>query len=78
MNTNHPTPPSERPVPALSTEDFLALGAESTAFVKAMEVDGRHVYGIFSSFGQPLGYADSLAAAHATVRQNDLDPVSVH
>ena len=74
MNANPLTIPSE----TLSTEDFLALGAESTAFIKAMEIEGRHVYGIFSSFGQPLGYADTLAAAHATVRQNDLDPVSVH
>lgn len=77
MNANTPASPT-RAAPVLSPEDFLALGAENTAFVKAMDAEGRHVYGIFSSFGQLLGYADTLAAAHATVRQNELEPVSVH
>ncbi len=78
MNTNAPdnhVPPAPG---SLSAEDFLALGAETTAFVKAIEVDGKPVYGIFSAFGQPLGYAESLAVAQATVRQNDLEPFSVH
>jgi|TARA_R110002124_G_scaffold205733_1_gene372265 hypothetical protein len=78
MNTN--TPDNHAP-PApgnLSAEDFLALGADTAAFVKPIEVDGKSVYGIFSAFGQPLGYAESFAVAQATVRQNDLEPFSVH
>lgn len=78
MNTNT----SDNHVPPapgnLSAEDFLALGAETTAFVRPIEVDGKSVYGIFSAFGQPLGYAESFAVAQATVRQNDLEPFSVH
>lgn len=78
MNTNAPdnhVPPAPG---GLTAEDFLALGAETTAFVKAIEVEGKPAYGIFSAFGQPLGYADSLAVAMAAVRQNDLEPFSVH
>lgn len=76
--TPHPESAAATPA-ALSADDLLALGAETTAFVKLVTLeDGRRVYGIFSSFGQPLGYAESFAAAHATVRQNELEPVSVH
>jgi len=78
MNTNHPTTPGTAPPRSLTAADFLALGAETTAFVKAMEIEGKPAYGIFSAFGQPLGYADSFALAQATVRQNDLEPFSVH
>lgn len=79
MKTN-PHPDTALPAPVtLSAEEFLALGAETTAFVKQVALeDGSRVYGIFSSYGQPLGFAETLAAAHATVRQNELDPVSVH
>jgi hypothetical protein len=62
----------------LTVEDFLALGADSTAFVKAVEIEGKPAYGIFSALGHPLGFAESLAVAQATVRQNDLEPFSVH
>lgn len=78
MNTNVPDTPTAPAPGGLTAEDFLALGAETTAFVKAIEVDGKPAYGIFSAFGQPLGYSDSLAVAQATVRQNDLEPLSVH
>lgn len=78
MNTNIPDTHSQPVLDALTAEDFLALGAEITAFVKPIEVDGKSVYGIFSAFGHPLGYADSYAVAQVTVRQNDLEPVSVH
>jgi len=62
----------------LTAEDFLALGAETTAFVKAVEIEGKPAYGIFSALGHPLGYAETFATAQATVRQHDLEPYSVH
>ncbi|MEQ8804505.1 MAG: hypothetical protein RLO05_06425 [Rhodospirillales bacterium] len=78
MNANTPDNHAPPAPGGLTAEDFLALGAETAAFVKAIEVDGKPVYGIFSAFGHPLGYADSLAVAQVTVRQNDLEPFSVH
>jgi len=79
MKANTPIDDAPRGLNVLSAEDLLALGAETTAFVKLVTLDdGRQVYGIFSSFGQALGYAETFAAAHAAVRQNELEPVSVH
>ncbi|HBC08401.1 MAG TPA: hypothetical protein DC046_12595 [Rhodospirillaceae bacterium] len=78
MNTNTPDNQAPPAPGGLTAEDFLALGAETSAFVKAIEVDGKPAYGIFSAFGQPLGYAESFAVAQVTVRQNDLEPFSVH
>lgn len=78
MNAN-PSDIRFEPDPShLTAEDFLALGAETTAFVKSVEVEGRPAYGIFSALGQPLGYADTLAVAQAAVRQHDMEPLSVH
>ncbi|PIW26547.1 MAG: hypothetical protein COW30_14430 [Rhodospirillales bacterium CG15_BIG_FIL_POST_REV_8_21_14_020_66_15] len=78
MNTNPSDNRSVTPVSGLTVEDFLVLGADTTAFVKAIEIDGRAAYGIFSALGQPLGYADTRAVAQVAVRQNDLEPASVH
>ena len=78
MNTNPPDNHAFPHADALSAEDFLALGADTTAFVKAIEIEGKSAYGIFSALGEPLGYADSFAVAQATVRQYDLEPLSVH
>lgn len=78
MNTNSPDDHVLPPPGGLTAEDFLALGADTTAFVKVIEIEGRTAYGIFSAFGQPLGYADSFAVAQATVRQHELEPMSVH
>ncbi len=78
MNANPPDNHALTLADTLSVEDFLALGAETTAFVKAIEIEGKSAYGIFSALGEPLGYADSFAVAQATVRQHDMEPLSVH
>jgi hypothetical protein len=78
MKTDHTDDVQIPPPDGLTAEDFLALGADTTAFVKAIEIEGKPAYGIFSAFGQPLGYAETLDLAQAAVRQNDLEPLSVH
>lgn len=78
MNAHTPDDHAPHPPGGLTAEDFLALGAETAAFVKPIQVEGRPLYGIFSAFGQPLGYAETLAVAQVTVRQHDLEPFSVH
>lgn len=79
MNTNEPQN-QDVPFPrSLSAEDFLALGAEDTAFIKPVETDeGATAYGIFSVYGQQIGVAEDFATAKAAVRQHDMQPQSVH
>lgn len=64
--------------PPLSGQDLAALGLTEVAYVKGIVVDGRTAYAIFAANGQPLGQAATRDVAFATVRQNDLDPVSAH
>ena len=62
----------------MSPNDLMVLGIQDVAYVKPMQVDGEDAYGIFSADGQELGYAEGRDIAFATVRHNDMEPVSVH
>lgn len=62
----------------LSAKSLAALGAEDIAFVKQITVDGRPIYGVYSADGTRIAAFDSRELAFAAVRQNDLEPVSVH
>ena len=62
----------------LSPQDFAAFGVKEVAFVKPVLVNGAAAFAIHAANGQPLAVAPDLAVAFATVRQNDLEPVSLH
>ncbi|HYC04015.1 MAG TPA: DUF1150 family protein [Azospirillaceae bacterium] len=62
----------------LSAQDFAAFGVNEVAFVKPVLVNGTAAFAIHAANGQPLAVAPDLAVAFATVRQNDLEPVSLH
>lgn len=57
---------------------FAALGMPEVAYVKAVDgVDGPS-YEIHAANGRILATVPDRDLAFATVRQNDLEPVSVH
>lgn len=62
----------------LTTREFAALGIEHVAYVKSMRVDNRDVFAIHIADGRQVAVLDSHDVAVATVRQNDLEPLSVH
>ncbi len=64
--------------PNLTPADFAALGAEDIAYVKPVVVNGAHAYAIHAANGQHLAVVPNRDLALATVRQNELEPVSVH
>lgn len=62
----------------LSANDLMALGADDLAYVKPVVVNGTHAYAIHAADGQKLALAQTRAIAIATVRDNDMEPHSVH
>ncbi len=48
------------------------------AYIKPFAVEGRPGYAIHAADGTPIGWCESRAIAFAAVRQQDLEPVSVH
>ncbi len=62
----------------LSSQDFLLLGINDIAYVKKERQDDREVYAIHSADGAEITTLPDHDVAFAAVRQNGLEPLSVH
>jgi hypothetical protein len=62
----------------LTPQAFAALGIEALAYVRKVEVDGQAGFSIHAADGTALTVVTDRAIAFATVRQHDLEPMSVH
>ncbi|HZH28860.1 MAG TPA: DUF1150 family protein [Azospirillaceae bacterium] len=62
----------------LSPQAFAAYGVDVMAYIKPVQVDGQTGYSIHAADGTPLTVLADRAVADATIRQHDLEPVSVH
>lgn len=62
----------------LSPQDFLMLGINDIAYVKKERREGREVFVIHSADGNSITALDNHDVAFAAVRQNGLEPLSVH
>lgn len=63
---------------SLTAADLAHWGVNVVAYVKKIETEGGMGYAIHAANGEPLGLAGSRDVAFAGLRQNDLEPVSVH
>lgn len=70
--------PIEQSLRSLSPGDFASWGVDYLAFVKAVVVDGRGGFAVHAADGTPLAVLADRDTAFAAVRQNDMEPVSVH
>ncbi len=61
-----------------TARDFEALGLEQLAYVKPVEVDGRTAFAVHAADGTEIAVMSDREVARATIRQYDLEPVSVH
>lgn len=64
--------------PTISPQDFMALGMNDLAYVRAMEIDGQTVFAVHAADGRQLTVLPSRELAFSTVIQNEMTPVSVH
>lgn len=64
--------------PIMSDHDLAALGLQQVAYIKPVKVQGASVYAVHAADGTEIAVMADREVAMAAVRQNDLDPVSVH
>lgn len=57
---------------------FAALGAEGVAYIKPVAIDGGTQFAVFLADGREVAVIADRTLAEIVVRQNDLEPVSVH
>lgn len=62
----------------LSPKDFAAFGVDHVAYVKPVSVNGAAAFAVHAADGTPLTVLPAKDVAFAAVRQNDMEPVSVH
>ncbi|MFV3077461.1 DUF1150 family protein [Niveispirillum fermenti] len=61
----------------LSPKDFAAFGVNDLAYVKPAEQEGRTGFAIHAADGTMLTFVDRQDVAFATVRQHDMEPLSL-
>jgi hypothetical protein len=54
------------------------LGVQDLAYIKRVVVDGTSGYAVHAADGTQIALLADREVAFATVRQHDLEPVSVH
>ena len=62
----------------MTANDLAMLGVQDVAYVKAVIVDGTAGYAIHAADGTRIALTGDRDIAFAVVRQNELEPVSVH
>ena len=62
----------------MSDQDMAILGLQDVAYVKPVVVDGQDAYSIHAADGTTIAIMADREVAVATIRQHDLEPVSVH
>jgi hypothetical protein len=62
----------------LSARELGVLGMNDVAYVKRVVVDGAARYAVHAADGSEMAVLGDRDLAFAVVRQNDMEPVSVH
>ena len=62
----------------LSARELGLLGMEDLAYVRPVVQDGVEAFAVCAADGTQMAVIPNRALAFAVVRQNDMEPVSVH
>jgi hypothetical protein len=62
----------------MTATDLAMFGVQDIAYVKPVVVDGNAGYAIHAADGTQMAVIADRDIAFAVVRQNELEPVSVH
>lgn len=62
----------------LSPHDLAYLGIDDVAYVRNVIVNGQSGVSVHAADGTPIAVLPDKSVAFATIRQHDLQPVSVH
>lgn len=80
MNSNIPQDSVRELLKGLSTRDFLRIGINEIAYVRPLPLStaGRDAFAVYAADGTQLSVLDTMDMAIATLRHNDLVPVTLH
>jgi len=62
----------------LSARELGMLGMNDVAYVKRVVEDGTEGFAVYAADGTRMAVVPNRDLAFAAVRQNDMEPVSVH
>lgn len=62
----------------MSAHELALFGMQDLAYIKAVVVDGSSGYAVHAADGTQIAMLSNREVAFVTVRQHDLEPVSVH
>lgn len=62
----------------ISIQDLAALGVNQIAYVKPIEIEQEQRFAVHTADGTGVTVFPSRELANLAIRQNDLEPVSVH
>jgi hypothetical protein len=63
---------------SMTANDLAMFGMQDIAYVKPVVVEGNESYAIHAADGTQMALIGDRDIAFAVVRQNELEPVSVH
>jgi hypothetical protein len=62
----------------ITPQGLALLGLQDLAYLRSVTFEGAAGYGIFTADGTQVAFAPTRELAEAAVRQQELEPVSVH
>jgi hypothetical protein len=62
----------------MSARELALFGMQDIAYIKRVEVDGSAGYAVHAADGTQIAVLADRDVAFATVRQHDLEPLSLH
>jgi hypothetical protein len=62
----------------ISAKDFASLGLQDLAYIRRITVADGIAFAIYAADGTQVAVLPDRDIAFATVRQHDLEPLSVH
>lgn len=66
------------PYEPMSAHDFAVFGLHEVAYVKRVDSNEESGYAIHAADGTRLSLMDDRDVALATIRRNDMEPMSAH
>lgn len=64
----------------MTSRDFLKIGMDEIAYVRRVSMRGqqKNAYAVYAADGTQMSVLESMDMAMATLRHNDLLPVTLH
>lgn len=62
----------------ISPKEFALWGIQDVAYIRPVMDNGKQAAAIYAADGTQVAVMKTMALAEAAVRQNDLEPLSVH